>query len=149
MSTSKSWGIEFKGFSDVLEQLRNLEANIEDITEKALIETQAYIAKQADKFTENEMLPAKGKYRGDPSATKEAIIKDLEEYPVKWDGETASIVAGFSYENTLTPTYLMYGTPKMEPVAGLEDAVKGKSAKKAVNKIQKDIFINAVKEAEK
>ena len=149
MSTSKAWGIEFKGFSDMLEQLRNLEANIEEVTEKALIETQAYIAKQADIFTEDDMLPAQGKYRGEPSATKEAIIKDFEEYPVKWDGETASIVAGFSYENTLTPIYLMNGTPRMEPVEGLEDAVKGKSAKKAVNKIQKDIFINAVKEAEK
>ncbi|MEE0264465.1 MAG: hypothetical protein UD936_02465 [Acutalibacteraceae bacterium] len=149
MSTSKAWGIEFKGFPDVLEQLRKLEADIQGITEKALVETQAYIAKQADKLTEDEMLPAKGEYRGDPSETKEAIIRDTEEFPVKWEGEIASIAAGFVHGNTLNPIFLMYGTPRMEPVPDLEDAIKGKTAKKAVAKIQKDIFINAVKEAEK
>ncbi len=146
------WGIKFDKFQGMLEQLRTLEADIHSITEKALIETQAYIAKQADKYTEDKMLPADGEYRVKPSATKDTIIKNGK---VNWEGDTASISAGFSiyseeYDDiVLTPIFLMYGTPKMAPVPDLEDAVKGKTAKKAVAKIQKDIFINAIKEAEK
>lgn len=144
--SNKKFGIEFGEFQDILKDMRRLEADIKETTEKALIETQDYIAQQADKYTDNKYLPAKGKYRVLPSKTKRAIIKDKKIY---WEGTKATVYTGFSFEFGFTPQFLMYGTPTMKPAKGLKNAIVGNKTKKAVAEIQKKTFYKACREAER
>lgn len=79
-------------------------------------------------------LPAGGKYStGD---TKESLDKDLK---VEWNGLTASVKVGFDFSKSgLTSVYLMYGTPKMKPVAGLKNAIYGGKTKKELAEVQEE-----------
>lgn len=135
LAMSSSFGIDFEGYSDMLQQLRSIEGKAKETVEKALIETQKYIAGQADKYTNNNNLPAKGKYS--TGETKEAIINDGV---VTWAMDVATVETGFDLKNTLAPLYLMVGTPTMPPAKGLQSNVKGTKAKNEVKKLQERIF---------
>lgn len=143
---SKKWGIEYGALQEFLDELRRLEADTKSTVEKALIATQDYIAQQADKHTEDKYLPAKGKYRSDPSKVKAAIIRD---HKVEWELSKAQIRTGLSAGKTLYSIFLLNGTQTMEPAKGLKNAVQGAKAKKAVAEIQENIFYKACEEAHK
>lgn len=143
---SKKWGIEYGALQEFLDELRRLEADTKSTVEKALIATQDYIAQQADKHTDDEYLPAKGKYRSDPSKVKSAIIRD---HKVEWELSKAQIRTGLSAGKTLYSIFLLNGTQTMEPAKDLKNAVQGAKAKKAVAEIQENIFYKACEEAHK
>jgi|GEM_PF-3630990 len=143
---SKKWGIEYSALQEFLDELRRLEADTKGTVEKALIATQDYIAQQADKHTEDKYLPAKGKYRSDPSKVKSAIIRD---HKVEWELSKAQIRTGLSAGKALHSIFLLNGTQTMEPAKGLKNAVQGAKARKAVAEIQKDIFYKSCEEAHK
>ena len=143
---SKKWGIEYGALQEFLDELRRLEADTKGTVEKALIATQDYIAQQADKHTEDKYLPAKGKYRSDPSKVKSAIIRD---HKVEWELSKAQIRTGLSTGKTLYSIFLLNGTQTMEPAKGLKNATQGAKARKAVAEIQENIFYKACEEAHK
>lgn len=143
---SKKWGIEYGALQEFLDELRRLEADTKGTVEKALIATQDYIAQQADKHTEDKYLPAKGKYRSDPSKVKSAIIRD---HKVEWELSKAQIRTGLSAGKTLYSIFLLNGTQTMEPAKGLKNATQGAKARKAVAEIQENIFYKACEEAHK
>lgn len=143
---SKKWGIEYGALQEFLDELRRLEADTKGTVEKALIATQDYIAQQADEHTDDKYLPAKGKYRSDPSKVKSAIIRD---HKVEWELSKAQIRTGLSAGKTLYSIFLLNGTQTMEPAKGLKNATQGAKARKAVAEIQEDIFYKACKEAHK
>lgn len=143
---SKKWGIEYSALQELLDELRRLEADTKGTVEKALIATQDYIAQQADKHTEDKYLPAKGKYRSDPSKVKSAIIRD---HKVEWELSKAQIRTGLSAGKALYSIFLLNGTQTMEPAKGLKNATQGAKARKAVAEIQKDIFYKSCEEAHK
>lgn len=65
-------------------------------------------------------LPAGGKYA--TGATMEALNTD---YTVDWEGNLAKMKLGFNLQGDgLASIFLMYGTPKMAPAAGLREALK-------------------------
>lgn len=79
-------------------------------------------------------LPAGGKYS--TGETKKSIDKDMS---VEWEGMTASIKVGFDFEKSgLTSIFLMYGTPKHEPVLGLYEAIYSGGTQRKIGKIQKE-----------
>ncbi len=143
---SKKWGIEYSALQEFLDELRRLEADTKGTVEKALIATQDYIAQQADEHTDDKYLPARGKYRSDPSKVKAAIIRD---HKVEWELSKAQIRTGLSAGKTLYSIFLLNGTQTMEPAKGLKNATQGAKARKAVAEIQEDIFYKACKEAHK
>lgn len=143
---SKKWGIEYSALQEFLDELRRLEADTKGTVEKALIATQDYIAQQADEHTDDKYLPAKGKYRSDPSEVKSAIIRD---HKVEWELSKAKIDTGFDYKIAPHSIYLMNGTQTMEPAKGLKNATQGAKARKAVAEIQENIFYKACEEAHK
>lgn len=79
-------------------------------------------------------LPAGGRYStGD---TKKSIDKDLA---VEWQGMTGSIKVGFDFKKSgMTSIFLMYGTPRMSPVAGLKNAIYGTKTQKEIAAIQEE-----------
>lgn len=79
-------------------------------------------------------LPAGGRYStGD---TRKSIDKDLA---VEWQGMTGSIKVGFDFKKSgMTSIFLMYGTPRMSPVAGLKNAIYGTKTQKESAAIQEE-----------
>lgn len=79
-------------------------------------------------------LPAKGRYS--TGNTKQSIDEDMT---VDWQGMTASIKVGFDFKKSgLKSIFLMYGTPKMPPVAGLKAAIYGTKTQKKIGAIQEE-----------
>lgn len=77
-------------------------------------------------------LPAGGRYS--TGNTKQSIDKDMA---VDWQGMTASIKVGFDFSKSgLKSIFLMYGTPRMQPVNGLKATIYGAKSKKQIAQIQ-------------
>ena len=140
-TAKKKFGIEFEGFKEILQQFRELEADIIPVTTKALEETHAYITPKIHEKMKPSNLPAKGKY-----STGQSESQIIDEPFVEWDGYVGKVDIGFSLDETLTPIYLIYGTEKMNAVNGLKNTIYGKKTKEEISKIQEGIF---TKELEK
>lgn len=83
-------------------------------------------------------LPAGGKY-----STGETLEKLDHHYREEWDGNRAGLPLGFELEGAgITSVFLMYGTPKHAPVAGLNDTIKGNVARKKIREDQEKAMLN-------
>jgi hypothetical protein len=99
---------------------------------EALKESKKYVTPLIEKAMAN--LPASGKYS--TGRTEESIDTDMS---VDWQGMTGSIKVGFDFKKSgTTSIFLMYGTPKMSPVAGLKAAIYGAKSQKQIAQIQAD-----------
>lgn len=77
-------------------------------------------------------LPAGGRYS--TGETKQSINEDMT---VEWENMTASIKVGFNFkESGLKSIFLMYGTPKHNPVVGLYEGIYGRRTQREIGKIQ-------------
>lgn len=86
-------------------------------------------------------LPAGGRYS--TGATKKSIDKDMT---VEWNGMTASIKVGFNFKDSgLTSIFLMYGTPKHDPVTGLYEAIYGNKTQREIGNIQGEELNKVIK----
>ena len=127
-------GLQVKGFEEYMSKLDELGGSdaMKRGVESALKSSKAYVNPLINSAMTTPNLPAQGKYSsGD---TKESIDTDMI---VEWEGMTASIKVGFNFkESGLKSIFLMYGTPKMDPVAGLKDAIYSAKTKREITKIQ-------------
>lgn len=139
-------GMTFKGFEDLAARLDGLNGDLKKATEKALIASHEVVTKRLKKAIRKSNLPAKGKYS--TGITEKNLITDSK---VEWEGMRASIKVGFNLENSITSIFLMYGTPRrkpeMDPVPGLKAAIYGSASIKEREKIQREIFEDAIKKA--
>ena len=133
--------LEFEGLKDLIAQLDEMQGDIKKASEDALKASHKIVSDKVTKAMRKDNLPAKGKYS--TGHTAKGIIRDDN---VSWNGLTASVDVGFDIEkNGLTSIFLMYGTPKIDPVSGLKAAIYGAGTKKEVASKQKEIFENALK----
>ena len=88
-------------------------------------------------------LPAGGKYsHGD---TEKSIDNEMR---TEWNALTGEIKVGFDLKKSgMKSIFLMYGTPKMKPVAGLKNAIYGAKTQKEVAEIQEKIISDHIKKA--
>ena len=129
-------GIKFAGFEELMEKLDKLggSAAMKKGVEAGLKSSKQYVNEEIKKVIAKSNLPAHGKYsHGD---TLQSIDKNFE---VDWEGLMASTKVGFNFSKSgLVSIFLMYGTPKMKPVAGLYDAIYGKKTQSKIKKLQKE-----------
>jgi hypothetical protein len=65
---------------------------------------------------------------------------------VSWEGMTGSIKVGFDFKKSgVKSIFLMYGTPKMPPVAGLKNAIYGAKTKKEIGRLQAEALNKVIK----
>ena len=133
-------GLQVKGFEEYIAKLDELGGNkaMKRGVEGALRASKQYV----NPLIENSMakLPAGGRYSS--GNTKESIDIDMS---VEWSGMTASIKVGFDFSKSgLTSIFLMYGTPKMKPVAGLKNAVYGSKTQKELATIQEEALMKVI-----
>lgn len=130
-------GLQFKGWQELLSGVEKVsgESGLKEAVNGALNASKNAVNTKIKKSMNKSNLPAHGKYSGSPH-TLESLNRDFD---VKWSGYTGEIKVGFDLKKSgLTSIFLMYGTPKMQPVNGLKDAVYGNKTKKEVQKIQKE-----------
>lgn len=134
-------GLQVKGFDEYMAKLDKVGGTqaMRRGVEGALKASKQYV----NPLIESSMskLPAGGRYStGD---TKKSIDKDMT---VDWEGMTGSIKVGFDFKKSgLTSIFLMYGTPKMSPVAGLKAAIYGAKTKREIAKLQAEALDKVIK----
>lgn len=134
-------GLQFDGWTETMSKLDKLggTAAMKRGVEAGLRASKAYVNSNIKKAMAN--LPAKGKYS--TGRTLESLDQSMS---IDWEGLTGSIKVGFDFSQSgMTSIYLMYGTPRMEPVAGLEDAIYGNKTKREIRKIQAEAVNKVIK----
>lgn len=116
-------------FSDLAEELDEATGNIKPAVNECLIETQKMITSNADKAIKPHHLS------GD---TEKSLMRDEK---VQWDGNIATVNAGFSIRKGGLPSiFLMYGTPRMPKDQKLFNAFRGAKIKKEIQELQEKIM---------
>ncbi len=133
-------GLQASGFEDYMSKLDELGGSkaMTRGVESALRASKQYV----NPLIESSMakLPAGGRYSS--GNTKKSIDRDMS---VEWQGMTATIKVGFDFSKSgVTSIFLMYGTPKMKPVAGLKNAVYGAKTKKELATIQEEALTKVI-----
>ena len=134
-------GLQVEGFEELMAKLDEVGGSpaMRRGVEGALITSKEYVTPQIEAAMAK--LPAGGAYS--TGNTKRSIDKDKS---VDWDGTTATVKVGFDFEESgLTSIFLMYGTPKMPPVAGLKAAIYGSKTKKEIAKLQGEAINKVIK----
>lgn len=152
-STKKRFGIEFDGFTDLIAEFDRLEGDLKSVTEDML--------KIIPDMVNPELRQAMQKHKR-TGRTERSIV---ENPPVEWDGNIASISAGFDFaESGLTSIFLMYGTARHAPKnqygaakrtdakinpgisadKKLFNAIYGKKIKEKISEKQQEILLKAI-----
>lgn len=134
-------GLQVKGFEEYMAKLDQVGGSnaMRRGVESALKASKQHVNPKIEAAMAN--LPAGGKYStGD---TKKSIDKEMS---VDWQGTTATIKVGFDFKKSgVTSIFLMYGTPKMPPVAGLKAAIYGNKAQKEIAEVQAEALDKVIK----
>lgn len=110
--------------------------------DEALRASKEYVNPKIESAMAKGNLPAGGKYS--TGGTKESIDRNLN---TEWYGFVGETKVGFNFkESGLKSIFLMHGTPKMSPVAGLKDAIYGGSTQREIARIQEDELNKVIKE---
>lgn len=135
----KKFQLEFDGWEELAEQFRELGGDTKQLTEKVLTATHEHITPKIHEKMQTSNLPAQGKYSTGES--KKQIIDDVN---IEWTGTGATVDVGFSLDEGITPIFLIYGTPTMNAVKGLKNAIYGTKTKTEVAEIQEQIFVEEI-----
>ena len=135
--------LQVKGFNEYMAKLDKLGGNdaMKRGVESALKQSKAYINPQIESVINKSNLPAGGRYS--KGGTKQSIDKSMN---VDWKGFEGEINVGFDFKKSgLKSIVLMYGTPRMRPVAGLKDAIYGGKTQRQIAKLQGEALDKVVK----
>ena len=135
--------LQVKGFNEYMAKLDKLGGTdaMKRGVESALKQSKAFVNPKIESAMAKGNLPRGGKYS--KGGTKHSIDKDMS---VVWQGFTGEIKIGFDFkESGLKSIFLMYGTPRMRPVAGLKDAIYGGKTQREISKIQGEALDKVVK----
>ena len=125
--------INFNQFSEYAEQLEKLEASIKDTFTKVMEEEGKKIAEDTIDALAPEHLPAHGKYS--KGRTKAAVIREPK---VEWSGTVAEMGIGFDQTKPNAGSWLITGTPKMQPDKPLQKIYRSREyERKIVREIDK------------
>lgn len=142
-------GLQVKGFEEYMDKLDKLGGTqtMKRGVESALKASKQYVNPKVDALMTKSNMPAKKAKKGAGAYwtgdTKESLDTDMS---VDWEGMTGSVKVGFDFKKSgLTSIFLMYGTPKQDPVAGLKNAIYGAKTKKEIANIQAEALDKVIK----
>lgn len=142
-------GLQANGFEEYMAKLDELGngAAMKRGVESALKASKQYVNANVDSIMVKSNMPAvKAKdgagayWTGD---TKDSLDKNMS---VEWQGMTGSVKVGFDFKKSgTTSIFLMYGTPKQKPVAGLKNAIYGAKTQREIKQIQAEALDKVIK----
>lgn len=127
------FGIQFEGFTELMEQYDKLNGDLKGLTEKCLTEAHDMVTPKLHAAMN----------RHHRTGRTESSIFDRSE--IEWDGNTASIYIGFDLKNDgLQSIFLMYGTPRVKKDTKLYGAIYGSAIQKQIAERQSEIIKDAI-----
>lgn len=139
-------GLQGELFADYmlkLDKLGGTNAMVKGV-ENALAESKKYVNPKIEKAMRKSNLPAGGKYSTGETLNSLDYTYDLELFHGR--AMVYAMKVGFNfYESGLKSIFLMYGTPRMNPVSGLKNAIYGAKTQKEITKIQEDELNKVIK----
>lgn len=117
-SRNHGLSIDFSCFEKYAEELDNLGADLTKIFSDVMEDMAEDVQARTKEAVSNSYLPAKGKYRSNPSETMAAI--EMNPKPVV-SGSIVEINLGFDKSKPGAGGFLITGTPKMAPDYELEE----------------------------
>lgn len=128
--------LEIDGFENLIARLRELDGDIKGTTEEALKDSKRFVHKQLGRAMEKHNRTF-------------GTVRSLDSSSgVQWAGTIATINVGFDISNGGLPSvFLMYGTPKIKKDQNLYNAIYGKNTRAEIQRIQEDVFYEAMQRA--
>lgn len=141
MAKKNRVGIMFIGFADLTTKLEKIGGDMKKTTETALVKSKAVVTVNLVKVTKKANYPAQGKYSsGDLRHSVDT------EKQVNWSGTVGEIHVGFDFAKSgLTSIMIMYGTPRMNKVQSIYDAIYSRKTKFQIWDIQQEVFAEEIK----
>lgn len=139
-----SVSMSFDGFDELIDKLDKLagDEGVQRAVSSGMKQAKEITDADIKKAMSKSNLPAKGKY-----STGRSLSAVKTQTDIKWDGNTAELEVGFDRKISLTPVFLMYGSPRYPPVKGLKKALKfGQKQKKSVNDAVQKIIQRTINE---
>lgn len=133
--------INYREFEDLAEELDSLGANLQQVFSVALEESAKDVQSETLKAMSGSNLPAKGVYSTGNTAS--AINLDPK---VKWSGTSGSIGFGFGHDKPNAGSYLITGTPRMQPDIALARIYASNKYRSQVSKNIKQVLQNILNE---
>ena len=129
------FGIDYSQFADLAEELEALGGNLEEIFSNMLEDIGEEIQVLTAEAMDPKNLPAKGAYsRG---YTKKSI--ELNPKP-KWSGPYGTIHCGFDKDKPGAGSFLITGTPRMQPNHELEVMYAQKGFTRGVTEAMREVL---------
>ena len=140
--TSKAMSLDFHDLEEMMKRYEKIGADIKPAAEKALKKSHDYVTRKLKEHTTKPYMPAGGKYsRGD---TEKSIVEDDKVY---WIGGTQAFIGvGYDVSKELTSVFLMYGTPKMDPMKEIYQDVWGRNTRRLIREIQEETMWDCLNE---
>lgn len=126
------FGLDFSQFEEFAEELDGLGADLQSIFTEIMEQTAETVDEDTAEAMDPKNLPAKGKYSRDK--TVNTIVKNPK---VRWSGTRGDVGYGFDKTKPNAGSFLITGTPRMQPNYKLEDIFVRKKYK---NSMVKDIM---------
>ena len=131
----QKFGIDYSAFTDLAEELDALGGNLEEIFSNMLEDIGEEIQVLTSEAMDPKNLPAKGAFsRG---TTKRAI--ELNPKP-KWSGPYGTINFGFDKDKPGAGSFLITGTPRMQPNHELEVMYAQKGFTRGVTEAMREVL---------
>ena len=140
--TSKAMSLDFHDLEQMMKRYEKIGADIKPAAEKALKKSHDFVTRRLEQHTTKPFMPAGGQYsQGD---TQKSIVREDTVY---WVGGTQGFVGvGYDVSKTLTSIFLMYGTPKINPVKEIYQDVWGKTTRRMIREIQEEVMWDCLNE---
>ena len=138
------FSIDWSAFEDFAEQLDGLGADLKEIFTDVMEMEAETVQEDTKEATAKAFLPAHGIY------SQEDTIKAVVQFPkATWAGTLGSIGMGFDKTKPNAGTFLITGTPRMQPDYKLEDIFVRKKYLKGMISDINDYFVDALDRAVK
>lgn len=131
--------LEFDGFDEISRSLAKLNGSIKTTADKALRDVHRYVTDNVQRE-----ISVYKKNSGD-------LFSSLVDKPeISWYGDTALVGVGFDYEVSVHALFMMItGTPYLPPNKKLYNSIYGAQTKKAIQNIERDVFVASLRDVMK
>ena len=127
------FGIQFDGFTELMENFDRLGGDLKEVSEECLTVAHEVVTPK---------IKADIRRHKRTGATEKSIKNNVQ---ISWEGTTASVGVGFKIgEGGLPSIFLMYGTPRMKKDTKLYNDIYGSAVRKEIAAKQEEILQNAI-----
>ena len=136
------FGLDFSQFEELAEELDGLGKDLQEIFDDVMEQTAENVQFDVNEAMDAKNLPAKGQY------SRGITIKTIDKNPKpKWSGTIGTVGYGFDKTKPNAGSWLITGTPRMQPNYKLEDIFVRKTYKKGLVKDIMEYLMDVLEDA--